>query len=329
MHDKIIIHFKHKITALIRKIDNLQIFLIQVIFKKTTSPNAIYIEPTNICDANCIFCAYQFYGAKKGCLNIETLKKILNEAKEIGVKNINLTPFAGEILVDNNILGKINLIKEYKFDKVGTYTNLLNLHNIDTKKFLNSGLTELHISSAPLKKDLYEKIYRVNKYDIFLKNLIHLLKVFNNSNRKTIKNIYLEFRSPLTFHECINLPDYILHVKELITENINVSSMNVFDSWMGAIKETDLINGMNIAKPNGKKIIPCSRLNIVQILSNGDIRVCGCRFNNKSKKDVFYVGNISKVSIKNAYNSNTVYKIKKGFITHDPVIECQKCSWYS
>lgn len=247
--------YKNKINMFYTKNNNLLIYFKQFILKKNTSPVFIYIEPTNICNAKCIYCAYQFYDAKKGNMTIETLDKVLKESKSIGIDSINLTPFAGEILVDKNIMDKIKLIKDYKFNRVITYTNLLSLHKINIKEFLSSGLTELHISSGPLEKDLYEKIFHVKKYNRFLDNLKTLLKEFNVTNAKIIKKIFIEFRSPLSFNECINLPDYKKHIKELISKNIHVSSMSTFDSWMGIIKETDLIDGMKIKKKMAKNFL--------------------------------------------------------------------------
>lgn len=301
----------------------------QVFLKKELVPVAIYIEPTNICNANCIFCAYQFYSAPKKNMEQETLKKVLDEASSLLINKVNLTPFAGEVLIDKKIVEKLDMIKSYGFKSVTTYTNLINLNNIGIKELLNSGLTNLNISTGPLEKELYTKIYRNNYYERFLGNLISLLNEFNDDENRTVKEIHIEFRSNLALIDCLNLNDYRENIEPLITANVKVSVMTTFDSWMGAINETDLLSGMSIAKPNGKKRIPCNRLNHVQVLSNGDMRVCGCRFNNLAEEDIFYIGNIRSISIKNAYNSDVVKDIKRSFLRNNPPEECQTCSWYS
>lgn len=311
-----------------QKFKNIYIFASQIVLKRK-SPSIIFIEPTNICNANCIFCAYQFYQAEKNKMDIKMLKKILDESKDLKIKTINLTPFAGEILTDKNILDKLKIIRSYNFKEVKTYTNLINLHKIDINDFLNSGITELHISAAPLERELFEKIFRVNAYKLFLNNLITLLDRFNKSKNKTVKKIFIEFRSPMKLEECIKLPDYVNNIKNLISKDITIGAMCTFDSWMGVIRKKDLLEGMKIAKPNGKKIIPCSRLNNIQILANGDMRGCGCRFNNQKMEDIFYLGNIKNTTIKSAYNSKKLIKTKESFFLKNPPVECQKCSWYS
>ena len=330
MHAKIYNIFKMKLNSLKKRYKLLYMDITQVFFGKSIVPDAIYIEPTNICNANCIFCAYQFYGAKKNVMSMDVFKKALKESEELAIKKINLTPFAGEILVDKSILDKIKIINKYNFKVVSTYTNLLNLHKFDIDEFLNLGITDLHISTAPLERNLYRKIYRVNKYDHLLENLISLLGKYNKSKAKTINNICIEFRGNISLNECINLPDYKHYIAPLIsTNNIKIAAMNTYDSWMGSISQDDLLEGMKIAKESGKKILPCNRLNNLQVLSNGDMRVCGCRFNNASSEDIFYVGNIKTMSISKAYNSDIVKNLKKSFFKGTPPEECQKCSWYN
>ena len=318
-------HIKNKLQI---KFNSLIKTIKQIYLNQSITPNAVYIEPTNICNANCIFCAYQFYDATKEIMSFDMLNKVLEQSKNCDVKHIGLTPFAGEILADKQIIKKIKMIDEYKFKKVHTYTNLLFLNRFDVDEFLNSGITELFISTAPLDKDLYNKIFRVNKYDTFISNLETLLTRFNSIKSKTIKKISIDFRGNLKLKDCLDLPDYVDKIKKLINKNINVTAMTKFDSWMGVINSNDLLDGMTICEQNGKKYIPCSRLNNIQILSNGDIRICGCRFNNLAKKDVFNLGNIDNISILDAYNSDIVKNLKKSFLLNSPPIECQKCSWY-
>lgn len=329
MHVKIFNAIKSRLIFGYKLIRNFIIFSKQYYLRKKVSPIVIHIEPTNICNANCIFCAYQYYKAPKRFIENEVLHEICRQAKEIGVKRIDLTPFAGEILVDKDIISKIKIISSYGFESIFTYTNLLNLHRFDIREFLSSGLTSISISCGPLDEELYNKIYRTNRYQTFLQNLITLLKTFNQNRPEfTVKNIRIEFRSNISKEECLKLNDYTKYIAPLISSKIQVVVMTVFDSWMNAIKSEDLLSGMTLKKANGRKLIPCSRLNNIQVLSNGDIRVCGCRFNPNSTEDIFFVGNIKDTSIIEAYNSEKTLEIKKSFLKGNPPIECQLCSWY-
>lgn len=317
-----------KSRRIIDKSKDLIFAIKQIILKKKLPPTRIQVEVTNICNANCIFCAYQFYKAKKQTMTMETLNKVAAEIKELGIKNIDMTPFAGEIFTDKDIMKKIEVLKSCNPKRLLTYSNLIDLRNTSIPEILNSGITDLHISSAPLDEDLFRKIFRNVSYKQYLQNLIDLLTLFKNTKSKTLTQITIEFRSPMPIEKCIELPDFKNNIAELLTDEVSVGARTVFDNWMGVIKGSDLLPGMTIAKSNGKKIIPCDRLNSVQVLSSGDMRVCGCRFNHRSNKDIFYIGNIHETSILEAFNSEAALAIKKRFITFNPPLECRKCSMY-
>ena len=143
---------------------------------KLKIPEYLYIEPTNICNANCIFCAYQYDTRAKGFIDYELFKKVVTRFKNVGGEKIGLTPFAGEIFLDRNILKKLNYIKNLNFSSVHSYTNALSIHKFNIEEILNSGLTNLHISLSPLDKELYFSIFRNRYYKRLLLNLSSISK---------------------------------------------------------------------------------------------------------------------------------------------------------
>ena len=105
--------------------------------------------------------------------------------------------------------------------------------------------------------------------------------------------------------------------------------MQIFDSWMGQINQDDLLTGMYIKNANFEKKTPCSRLSMLQVLANGDTRICGCRYNNNAKEDIFNIGNANDENIITMYNKKKVIDIKNSFYNDDIPLECQLCSWYT
>ncbi len=295
---------------------------------KINIPEILYIEITNLCNANCIFCAYQYDVREKNIIDYDLFKKIILRYKRAGGNAVSLSPFAGEIFTDPDILKKINFIREQDFDVVYSYTNALLLHKFSINEILSSGLTQLNISLAPLDKDIYFKVYRNKNYNKLLKNLSFLLKKFNNNDDKTINDIFIEFRSNIKLDEIRQLDDFKNHIEPFLNDKIHISYMTTFDSWMGKIKSDDLLHGMTIKNHDFKKVTPCLRLNMLQVLSNGDTRVCGCRYNYDAISDFFHIGNAFDEDIIEMYNKEKVLCIKKGFYSGNISLECQLCSWY-
>lgn len=290
-------------------------------------PEQLFIETSNICNANCIFCGYQFDKRKKKIMELKLFKQLVTEYKNIGGQIVNLTPFSGEVFMDKDFLEKVGFAHSLGFKEINTYSNLTLAHKFGFKNILNSGLTSLAISVAPLDAALYEKIYRTKHYKQVLDNILNLLTYFNSSNASSVKNIHIGFRSNMSLAECRSLPDF-MKIEHLLSENVAVTAMTNYDSWMGMIKEENLLTGMTLKSPCFDKNTPCDRLFMLKINSDGSYRACGCRYDYSVQIDEFLIGHTSDMSILQAYNSPKLENMKTSFNKDCPPVACKKCSWY-
>ena len=296
--------------------------------EKNRVPEYLYLDIASICNANCIFCAYQYDSRDKAVMDDELFRNAVDEYKEIGGKKIGLTPILGEALIDPKIIEKLEYLKYKGFQHIHFYTNLSLLHKFDTDRFLRSGVTALHISTAPLVEEVYTKIYRAGNYRTFLDNLRGLLKSFITTHDKTLKNISVEFRSDRPLEECVCTPDFKEYVEPYLNNHVSVVAMRAFDSWNGVITESDLLEGMNIKSPDCLKVLPCQRLFIVHVMVNGDLRLCGCRYDPFNREDELVVGNIKGDTLSDVYNSKKVSEIVGSFFRRNAPKICKNCSWY-
>ena len=107
------------------------------------------IETTNICNANCIFCAYQYQSRPMGIMDMDMFKRIVKQYADKNIGNVNLTPTVGEPLADKHLIERIKFIRKFKnINKIGIYTNLISLKNFNLKEFVSSGLTDLGVSAS-------------------------------------------------------------------------------------------------------------------------------------------------------------------------------------
>jgi len=296
---------------------------------KKNMPKVVYVEPTNFCNARCVFCAYKYYDAKKGNMSEYVLRRVVEDISFDDVA-VNTTPFAGEVLLDKNYLIKISMLRDV-VKNISTYTNLIFLDRFDVADFLCSGLTKISISAGPLERKKYEEVMGVKVYDRFLRNLHNLLVTYQNiknDSNCTVSSISLEFRGGYSIDKCLSLKDYQDYVAPYVNKNICLSAMTSYDSWMGLITEKDMLDGMNLLQSPTMTLMPCSRLKNLQVLVNGDIRACGCRYDNNLSHDDFFIGNISDMTIFEAYNSDKMRQLKKKFLLGNPPVSCKKCLWY-
>jgi hypothetical protein len=304
--------------------------LLKYLVTRNAVPSALLLEFTNSCTANCIFCAYQYDNRKKSILPLEVIKKVADEYSNAGGTEINLTPLVGEIFADKDALEKIWCLHEKGFTKIETFTNATLFHKVGVEKILSSGLTTISISVPPLDKDLYARIYRSNHYPDVIRNIRDMVVAFSSNQEKTIKEIFLGFRSDRSLNECVLLPDYQEHVAPFLCKEVHVSAFQKFDTWGGTISQQNLIEGMCIAPPghSGSKRLPCSRIFNIQILAGGQIRLCGCRINLFDKKDEMEIGNVKDTSIGEAFNSRKARKLITSFSRGKMTGLCKRCCWY-
>jgi hypothetical protein len=95
------------------------------------------------------------------------------------------------------------------------------------------------------------------------------------------------------------------------------------------IQDEDLLPGMELLHTElSGKIQPCSRIFNTQILVDGSIRLCGCRFDNSTDQDELYIGNIANINLIEAYNSPKAKEIRDSFKSGNLLKICRQCSWY-
>jgi hypothetical protein len=298
---------------------------------RMTRPEWLYLEFVNTCNADCIFCAYRYDPRPKHILSQERIEKAIVDFRSSGGTNIGLSPHHGETFVDRDAVAKIKAISKHGFDWIHTYTNASLLHRFGMREILCSGLTNLRLSLPPLDETIYRKIYQNNNYQRVLSNTRELLIAFASTSEKTVKDISIEFRSDRSLEACQAMPDYIENIAPYLNDRVQVSSMSTFDNWSGAIKPEDLLPGIRLLDGDaaGPKRVPCGRIFMLQILTDGRIRQCGCRVDNFAKEDELVVGHIDNMTLAEAFHSTKAKKNVASFLTGKHLDVCRKCSWYS
>ena len=296
------------------------------------TPEWLYLELTNICNANCVFCAYRYDRRKKSVMSSDLVRSAADAYAAMNGRNVGLTPLYGELFVDRRAMEKIAHTRSKGFSHIHTYTNASLLHKFGVDNILRSGLTELRLSLAPFDEEAYQKIFRFRGkvYRQLIENVRNLLIAFRATPDKTVKSLHLEFRSDRSLAECAALPDYQIHVAPYLSENIFVSAMTHFDSWSEAIKPSDMVPGMTLldGKSMGRKRLPCHRMFAVQVLDDGTIRQCGCRVDTFAKTDELVIGHLSQTTIAKAFNSRRAKANVMSFINGRLLDVCHKCAWY-
>lgn len=286
-------------------------------------PDELGVNVSDICNANCVFCVYQYYSPSGDFMDMETYEKALDQFVELGGKSIDFNPLIGEPLLDRHLFKRIRLA-----NKKGLYTymftNGISLNESIIEKLLKSRINKINISFGGLNRGSYEKIFGVDKYPEALSGIKKLL----SENQKKGEPIEVEIilysvESPykiLKYKDFKELRSY-LHPNQI---DFHLGAM---DNWGGLIKE-ELPGRLFIRDPPPLKKRPCLwTLTHPAVLHNGDFRLCECRFRG-NPHDELVVGNIHNTPMKELWLGDEAKKVRRSFIEGNAPKVCEKCAMY-
>jgi len=296
-------------------------------------PMNLVIEPTNICNSNCIFCAYQFQSRLRnnsGLMPPELYRQVVSEYERLGgYKWLYICPLVGESLLDPDIVNKIVYAKQRGFF-VTIFTNGIMLNKIDVEGLVNSGVDEIIVSTAPFDENSHRLLCRSNSYKDVLEGTVKLLKKRNHLNSKCL--ISIAVRAHIPYRDIIRMPDFINFILPLLRDNevkvaYESSRIKDFDNWGGQIYKKDLIGIMDFAKSPRFKFRPCIRTFSVVVLFDGTVRGCGCRFAD-TDHDELYIGDSKKDSLRKIWHGGPLKDLRRRFVRGRLPKVCRSCTMY-
>lgn len=142
------------------------------------TPYSIYIDPSNLCNFKCNFCAMQTSSKSKNipkqCMSFNMLKKIIDDITKFKnkIKIIRMT-VNGEPLFNKELPDMIAYAKEKGVaDYIEIITNGSLLNKEFNRKLIDSGIDRIRISIEALDAKGYEEIAGIKiNFDRFLDNI--------------------------------------------------------------------------------------------------------------------------------------------------------------
>jgi radical SAM protein with 4Fe4S-binding SPASM domain len=287
----------------------------------TLKISRLAIEITNICNANCSFCAYKYMKRSKRIISNEDFRYLVEAYDNYGGGELKFTPIVGDPLVDKNFIEKIKIARWYpNIRHMYTYTNLIGLSNFNVNDLILSGINKIDISTCLADKEMYKRLYGVDKYDEVMSNLIKLFETNLKYNNPVKINVLVRCDKP--YDETKESSYY----KKLVEDfSCMPRLMENWDNWGGFIKEEDLPKGQKFRVVEDMSE-PCSLLyRGVIILNNGDVGACWCR----DFEGMLIIGNIFRNTLDEIWNGEKLKMLRDNWIKGAIPQVCKNCYQYS
>jgi MoaA/NifB/PqqE/SkfB family radical SAM enzyme len=295
-------------------------------------PVSLGLNVTDVCNAKCVYCAYRFH-KPEGVMDMAVYEKAVRDYAQLGGGVLGLSNMTGDPLLDPHLAQRIEFAAQFKnISYIFFSTNGIGFKNkeiIDELFRLSSAKPiKIDISLPGFEKKMFERVYDVGDYEKVLEGMRYLLET--NKTRGLPLDITLRLQPDRggVFKD----PDYIKYIKPYISENNVLCSSRVENNWCGQIKQEHLTGQMVLRRPVPDRFrdVPCRFLTIgnVDILVNGDVRVCGCTYGAEGKHDTLVIGNIMEKSLAEIWFGEGRRKICEQFVKLELPGPCKQCFMY-
>lgn len=289
-----------------------RLFYYPMILKKLSSrPKQIAIETYNVCNLRCVMCPYPKMSRAKAKMPMELFKKIVDDVKENGFAELNLTLYS-EPLLDDLLFQRIRYAKN-KGLKVGFTSNAALLTSEKCREIIDTGVDWIFFSVDGYNKASYEHIRVGGNFEDTCKNIRELIRL--RREKKSDK------------------PQIIIHSTILSKENLRASkllepilkgadyfSIALADSRGG---EGFFFTRKSFSKAKKARLYPCPILwGAPSVMSSGKVNLC-C----KDYDGLIEVADLNVQAIKDIRNSKSLQRIKELHLKGeaDSIELCKNC----
>lgn len=289
-----------------------------------------YVELSNKCNAECIFCTYPILRDRgKPQINIsdDFFAKIVYLMETQKRSSISLTPTTGEIFMNPRWNEYVQKILDLDFvQNVRFYTNGALLNTKNREKFFqlkNLQKMSVSFSTGGADRETYQLMFGKDLFQQVKDNINTFLNHLKSHNFKMAVSIDIKLAqsTKLSLSVCQEIYDPCHYQYAFF------KIRHTFDTFHGLI-QNDNIEPMKSA-PLNKRTHPCNYLNDIRFAANGGVWLCGCVISELPEHEELRVGNLTE-------ESNLLYvlekqkKIQTEWLKDGKVpYPCQECTWYA
>ncbi len=308
-----------------------------------TGPLNITLMPTNVCATNCIYCYADKSYKVKDYLSLERIKEILDEANELNVMSFEIV--GGEVFKHPEWEKILQYYVDKGFDPKRISTKVP-LNREDISKLKKIGINKIQVSLDTLLEKNLNYILKTNKN--YFNQIVESLKLLDE------ENIDIKIQTILTKYNCtredmLSIFNYIKSFKNVNGWAIRPAFTSIYNGndFVPSLSQiNEVFNSVEPLKLQIKNIdydrtfldrgymsieggsenfegAECSsNRSHIFILPDGKVTICEQLY----WKPNFIIGDISKDTIKNVWNSEHslfLYNLKKSDLSENN--PCKVC----
>ena len=269
-------------------------------------PRNMLLEPTNICNHECLMCANSKGTKKKGLIDEKFAKKILKQAYDLGTREVGFYGM-GEPLINERLEDYIQYAKELGYEYVYITTNGVLLSEKRARSLLSSGVDSIKFSINAATPEKYYFIHGKDDFDKVINNLICLDSLRKKQQRKVALYIsYIATRYTVSDEENFELK-YRQYVDDIVFMDCRSAGdmLDEIKNYLAVSKEADNIFSME------NNICPMV-FNKLHITYEGYLTMC-C----DDLQNYLAVADLNEENLETAWNNQYACDLRKRHLEHN------------
>jgi hypothetical protein len=303
-------------------------------FRGLFRPLMMVIETVNICNNDCVICAYSKQTRRRGIMSDATFELALRQYVEIGGGDLSLTPVVGEVFLDKRLHSRLRAIRRYpSITKISATTNATMVRRYADAELSDilSFFHRIKISVYGFDDDEYYAMTQSNDFDETIENIIRILRLAP-AGAVVIGLRNLKRRSRAEGEAWISN----LAARAGVVPPLIVSNADLYANWGVLDTSVSLPFDGSWKNPQTNTEQCLVPLIAIQVLVDGRISFCSC--DNFDADSSLTLANIHDISIRNILADDHYLDLwrweKKGvprFCTqcsfHVPIYTAKSLSW--
>ena len=285
-------------------------------------PYELHLEFTNLCNANCIFCPYQFQERPVTPMSDEVFTKAVADFVAEGGGSVELTPVVGDALIDRKILERVRYLRSLpKIDRIQLTTNAILVDRYGAAEIVGAGFTTIRISIAGFDRAMYERVYRSKEYPRVRRNVLALLEA--NKEAGSPVEIVIGLRPDRPLEEVMRHPDFA----EILAYGPELDFTWSFTTAGGRITREMLPPAMRLRKVASRREPCVQTYNGPMVLGDGTVMACTCVAATDRAGDLG-IGNVLERPLGDIWRSEKMRQLRASFGTPKLNPTCAGCDMY-
>src|ERR1700688_310015 len=285
-------------------------------------PFELHLELTNLCNADCVFCPYQFQTRDTQFMSDDVFHKAVHDYVAIGGGSVGLTPIVGDALIDPKFLQRVRYLRSLpQIDHIWLTTNCILLDKFGVDHVLQSGVNALNVSTAGFNEEMYRRVYRNASYQRMRRNVVELVE--RNTALGSPVTITIALRPDRPLDAVMADPDF----QPILAHKPELDFTWSFTSANGRITRDILPASMKLRVVTSRPQPCVNTYNGPIVLPDGTVMGCSCVAAMDAVKDLG-IGNVMKTPLEKIWSDAPMQRLRSSFGTGALNSTCAGCDMY-